>query len=245
MSTNPAVVFKCSSRALFLVAAVTIFGQTTTTSKTPKPLAGPLHAEIVGNVMVVHSQPDKWRIDLATLPFLKSDCSPEAEASNRSITPDLIGCGYSPTLVGSMLSPPRVFFTLAVGTYAQNVLHVLFEADVARRSIRGLTAADSSIGNVVVSPFGRYVAYSVGWSSGVCHQTSSVFVADLDALRKATGPAAVAEVDTAYPWMLAEPIRWATGGSLVYRESKFDGDDSCKRHPWQTKTAHIRSLRFQ
>jgi hypothetical protein len=90
----------------------------------------------------------------------------------------------------------------------------------------------------VVSPSGRYLAYSVGWSSGVCHQESPVFAADLGA-NKARGPAAVAEVDAASPSMLAEPVRWATGESLVFRESKFDGDDSCKRHPWQTKTAHI------
>ncbi len=70
-------------------------------------------------------------------------------------------------------------------------------------------------------------------SSGVCHQTSPVFVADLGA-NKAKGPAAVTEVDAASPSMLAEP-----GESLVFRESKFEGDDSCKRHPWQTKTAHI------
>jgi hypothetical protein len=216
-----------------------------TTSKTPKPLAGPLHAEIVGNVMVVHSEPDEWRIDLATLPFLSSDCSPEAEASNRSISPELTGCGYSPTLVGSTLSPPIVFFTLGVGAYAQNVLHVLFEADVARRSIRRLTAADSYIGDVVVSPSGRYLAYSVEFTSGVCHHTTSVFVADRGVPTRGPGPAAVAEVDTASAWMLAEPVSWTAGGSLVYRESEFDGDDSCKRHPWRTKTASIRSLRFQ
>jgi hypothetical protein len=81
----------------------------------------------------------------------------------------------------------------------------------------------------VVSPPGRNLAYSVGWSSGVCHQESPVFVADLGA-NKATGPAAVAGVDAASPSMLAEP-----GESLVFRESKFEGDDSCKRHPWQTK----------
>ncbi len=85
----------------------------------------------------------------------------------------------------------------------------------------------------MVSPPGRYMAYSFGWSSGVCHQESPVFVADLGA-NKATGPAAVAGVDAASPSMLAEP-----GESLVFRESKFEGDDSCKRHPWQTKTAHI------
>jgi hypothetical protein len=232
--------------ALYVAAAVTIFGQTiTTTSTTSNGLAGPLHAEIVGNVMVVHAEPDEWKIDLATLPFLSSDCSPEAEAFNRSITPDLIGCGYSPRFVGSTLSPPRVFFTLGVGTYAQNVIHVLFEADVARRSIRRLTAAASSSGNVVASPSGRYLAYSVGYSSGVCHQTSSVVVADLGVPSKATGPATVAEVDSASARMLAEPVRWTVGGSLVYRESEFAGDDSCKRHPWRTKTASMRSLRFQ
>jgi hypothetical protein len=222
--------------------AGTIAGQTV---KTSKALAGPLHTEMTGNMMVVYSEGDEWKINLATLPFLKSDCLPEAEAFNQSVMPELSGCGHSPMVVGSTLSPPRVFFTLWVGTIAQNVPHVLFEADAARGSVRRLLSAESGIGDVVVSPSGRYLAYSIGWSSGVCHHTSSVFVADLGALTKSTGPAAVAAVDRVSPSMLAEPVSWATGESLVFRESRFEGDDSCKRHPWQTKTTDVRSLRFQ
>jgi hypothetical protein len=227
---------------LFGWAAVVIFGQTATTSK---GRAGQPYARVTDNVMVVHSGEDEWKIDLATLPFLKSDCSPAAEAFNQSITPKLSGCGHSPTVVGSTPSPPRVFFELWTGVYAQNAPHVLFEVRTARHSVRRLLSAESGIGDVLVSPSGRYLAYSVGWSSGVCHHTSSVFIADLGVLSKVTGPAAVAEVDVVSPSMLAEPVSWATGERLLFREATFDGDDSCTRHPWQTKTADIRSLHFR
>ncbi len=225
-------------------AAVTIFGQTVTTSKTPKPVAGPIHAEVSGNGIVVYSGGDPWKIDVATLPFLKSDCVAEAEAFNHAISKELKGCGHEPRVVGSSLSPPGVFFTLWVGGLAQNVPHVLFGADVARRSIRRLLTTESSISDVLASPSGRYLAYSVGWSSGVCHNTSSVFVADLGTLANAKGPALVAAVDTASPSILAEAVSWATGESLVFRESKFEGDDSCRRHPWRTKTVGTRTLLF-
>ena len=129
--------------------------------------------------------------------------------------------------------------------YAQNVRHVLFEADAAEHSVRRLLSAESSIEDIVVSPSGRYLAYSVEWTSGVCHHTSSVFVADTGALNRATEPATVADVDLVSPHMLAEPLSWATGERLVFREATFDGDDSCKRHPWQTKAANLRSLHFQ
>ena len=231
--------------ALFVWAAVIIFGQTVTaTTKTFKALAGPIHAEVADDVISVYLAGDEWKIDPATLPFGESDCSAEAEAFNQSIRKELIGCGHEPMVVGSALSPPRVFFTAWVGAYAQNVPHVLFEADGARRSIRRVLVAESGIGDVVVSPSRRYLAYSVGWSSGVCHTTSSVFVADLDTLTNTTEHAAVAEVDVASPSMLANAVSWATGESLVFRESKFEGDDSCRRHPWKTKTADTRSLHF-
>lgn len=234
-------VFTC---ALFVCTAVTIAGQTVKTTKTSKALAGPLHADALENVIVVYLPGDEWKIALATLPFSTSDCSAEAEAVNQSISTELSGCGHEPMVVASSLSPPKVFFTVWVGTYAQNVPHILFEADVARRSIRRVLGAGSGIEDVVVSPSGGYLAYSVGWSSGVCHHTSSVFVADLGTLTKTNRPAAVAEVDMASPSMLANAVSWATRESLVFRESKFEGDDSCRRHPWQTKTADTRSLHF-
>jgi hypothetical protein len=231
-----------STCVLLLWAAVVIFGQTV-------PIAngreGQLHAEFADNVMVAHSDGGEWKIDLATLPFNEFDCSPEDEAFNRSISPKLGGCGYDQTVVGSTLSPPRVFFTLSTGMYSQNVTHVLFDAEAARHSIRRLLSGESHIVDVVVSPSGRYLAYSVEWSSGVCHHTSSVFVADLGVLDTATGPASVAGVDVISPQMLAEPVSWATGERLVLRGSTFDGDDSCKRHPWKTKTADLGSLHFQ
>jgi hypothetical protein len=203
-----------------------IFGQTVPTTKAR---VGQVHAELVDNVMVVYSGGDEWKIDLATLPFNEFDCSPEDEAYNRSVA-KLSGGGHNPTVVGSTLSPPRVFFTLWTGMYAQNVTHVLFEAEAARHSIRRLLSGESHIENVAVSPSGRYLAYSVEWSEGVCHHTSSVFVADLGVLNKGTEPATVAAVDVVSPHMLAEPVSWATGERLVFRESTFDGDDSCRRN---------------
>jgi hypothetical protein len=219
-----------------------IFGQTIPTTN---GRAGQFHAEFADNVMVVHSDGGEWKINLATLPFNEFDCSPEDEAFNRSIDPKLSGCGHEPTVVGTMLSPPRIFFTLWTGEASQNVPRVLFEAEVVRHAIRRLLSAESHIDDVVISPSGRYLAYSVGWSSGVCHLTSSVFVADLGIPGKATGPATVAEVDRVSPQMLAEPLSWAIGERLVFRESTFNGDDSCKRRHWQTKTADLRSLHFQ
>lgn len=225
---------------LFVWTAVVIFGQTVATEKGRE---GQLHSELTGNVMVVYSRGDEWKIDLPTLPFNESDCLPEAEAYNQPI--GLSGCAHTPAVIGSTLSPPRIFFTLWTGMYAQNVRHVLFEADAAQHSIRRLLSAESAIVDIVVSPSGRYLAYSVEWSSGVCHDTSSVFVADTGVLNKATEPATIAEVDLVSPHMVAEPLSWATGERLVFREATFDGDDSCKRHPWQARTAEIRSLHFK
>ena len=139
------------------------------------------------------------------VPFSKSDCSAEAEAFNRSIRPELSGCGHEPMVIGSSLSPPRIFFTLWVGGIAQNVPHVLFEADVARHSVRRLLTEESGIEDFTLSPSGRYLAFSVGWASGVCHNSSSVFVADLGRHPTAMGSAVVAKVDRASPSMLATP----------------------------------------
>lgn len=227
---------------LFVWATFEIRGQTVTTSRTR---AGQFHTEVEGDAISIHFGGVKWKIDRAALPFLPSDCSPEAEGTNRSISPDLSGCGHSPTEVGSTVSPPRIFFTLWTGTYAQNVPHILFEADVARHTIRRLLGADSGIGDLLISPSGRRFAYTVGWSSGVCHHTSSVFVADLGVPSKATGPASVAAVDVASPHMLGEPVRWASDERLVFREATFESDNSCKLDPWHTKTALVGSLQFR
>jgi hypothetical protein len=116
--------------------------------------------------------------------FLKTDCLSE----------ELSGCGQSPGVVGSTVSPPRIFFTLWTGRYAQNVTHVLFEADAARHSVRRVLETEAAMGNVMFSASGRYIAYSVWWTAGVCHLTSSVFAADLGVPGKAEGPATVAQV---------------------------------------------------
>src|SRR6202042_1803580 len=104
---------------------------------------------VTDHVMVVYFEEDEWKIDLATLPFLKSDCSPTAEEFNQSIRPKLSGCGHAPTVVGTTRSPPRVFFELWTGVYAQNVPHVLFEAEIARHAVRRLLSAESGIGDVL------------------------------------------------------------------------------------------------
>ncbi len=78
---------------LFIWAAAAIFAQTVPTAK------------VADKALLVFSQGDEWKIDLETLPFDKSDCSPADEAYNRPM--GIIGCSYHPTVAGSTLSPPR------------------------------------------------------------------------------------------------------------------------------------------
>lgn len=91
-------------------ASAAMRGQTVETSK---PLASLIDASITKDQVIVHLGGKDWEIELANLPFLKSDCSPEDQAFNQSVTPELDSCGYAPMILTSALSPPRVYLRMS------------------------------------------------------------------------------------------------------------------------------------
>jgi len=195
--------------------------------------------------MVVEFNGSEWKIDVGKLPYYKSECSPESEAFNISIHPKWTGCGHDPEVVGSTLSPPRIFFTLWIGGYAKNLQYALFEARDEGPFVRRLLTADGGVGALMISPSGRYLAFAGRWSNGVCHVSSWIEVADLGPNKDSTAPAMMAEVRKPTGSMLAEPLRWTRGDKLIYREASIENDNSCKPNPWQTNSIRMKSLRFR
>jgi hypothetical protein len=186
------------------------------------------------------------KIDFTTLPLLPSDC-PNLNGDVPDLQSFRSNCEIAlPLPVGSTLSPPRLFFALVSSkNYAQNMPHVLFEADLARnRIIRLLTTAETSVRSVIVSPSGRYLAYLEGFSMGICYFSESLWIADLKGAGETDRPTPVVSPDDPSGSVVALPLRWTNAHTLVFEKSTYPTDRTCGRHRHEIKSVDVRNLHF-
>jgi hypothetical protein len=92
----------------------------------------------------------------------------------------------------------------------------------------------------MLSPPGDYLADAVSFSSGVCHVSSSVWIADLSAAGKERWTH-VSDID---PQVRATPLRWENGDRLVLRKPIYEGVDTCGEHRGENNVISAQALHF-
>jgi len=131
----------------------------------------------------------RWRIERASLPIHAMDCE---SSSDRKMCKDAkedpcVKCIQYSVLVAWDESRHRVFLGVATGT-SKNKPWVLVGYDMKTGRVKRFTNAWGGLGNGVVSPSGRYLAYSLYGVCGACCSVGNVEVADVLGLRTAKVP---------------------------------------------------------
>lgn len=118
---------------------------------------------------------------------------------------------------------------------------LIVQHDLTGRAVAS-APVDGVLYNQVLSPDGRYLAASVGGSSGACHTVSNLRVVDLvkmTLLNTAPDTPAEALVDSAAEgdvYFTSSELRWTGPGSLVaYGSTAHHDAAKCDEHPrnWQ------------
>ena len=193
--------------------------------------------------MTVSTPDHEWTVDLTKLPLTSDDCP--ACAADADAQSCMLNCPIgSPYIAGYSKSPPLLFFTVITTNMSQNVPHILYEADLTHGTIVRVSTEASGIGDLFVSPSGRYVAYAAYFSMGVCYVSSSIRVADLKGVGNSGNAIPVVDVGQPSGSVLAKPLRWKNADTLVYEKATYPHERTCGPHRQQTQIVNVRGLRF-